>query len=244
VISFDDGYADNEAVALPILQRLNLPATFFVSTGFLDGGGPMWNDAVIEAVRGCRQETLDLSALALGTFPLGSLGERRAAIDTLLVKIMHLAPPRRAETVAGVVEIAEGLSRRDLMMTAEQVRRIAAAGMTVGGHTVTHPILTRLDPQAAMQEIGDGKSRLEEITGERIEVFAYPSGRPGRDYSAEHARMVRACGFTAAVSTAWGVATTGSDTLQLPRFTPWDRSKMRFGMRLAQNLNRTRYQTV
>ena len=50
-ITFDDGYADNATVALPILRRLGLPATFFVATGFLDGGR-MWNDTVIEAVRG------------------------------------------------------------------------------------------------------------------------------------------------------------------------------------------------
>ena len=49
-ITFDDGYADNHELALPVLRRLGLQATFFVATGFLDGGC-MFNDAVIEAVR-------------------------------------------------------------------------------------------------------------------------------------------------------------------------------------------------
>ena len=49
-ITFDDGYADNYQVALPILRRHGLTATFFVATGFLDGGR-MWNDTVIESVR-------------------------------------------------------------------------------------------------------------------------------------------------------------------------------------------------
>ena len=54
-ITFDDGYRDNHDIALPILLQLGLPATFFVATGFLDGGR-MFNDTVIEAVRfACRR---------------------------------------------------------------------------------------------------------------------------------------------------------------------------------------------
>ena len=130
------------------------------------------------------------------------------------------------------------------MMSSDQVRRLHAAGMTIGGHTVSHPILSRLDAARARREIGEGKAQLEAITGERIEVFAYPSGRPVRDYAAEHVDMVRACGFRSAVSTAWGVASGGSDPWQLPRFTPWDRGRSRYGLRLAHNLLRTRYAKV
>ena len=68
-ITFDDGYADNAEVAAPILERLGLPATFFVTTGFLQGGC-MWNDRVIEALRNCAADELDLSELGLGTLDL------------------------------------------------------------------------------------------------------------------------------------------------------------------------------
>ena len=72
-ITFDDGYADNCTVALPILQRHDLRAAFFVATDYLDGGR-MWNDTVIEAVRGCSLPALDLSDLELGERPLGTPG--------------------------------------------------------------------------------------------------------------------------------------------------------------------------
>ena len=60
-ITFDDGYADNHDVALPILREMGVPATFFIATGFLDGGR-MWNDTVIEAIRRTPKPMLDLSA--------------------------------------------------------------------------------------------------------------------------------------------------------------------------------------
>ena len=75
-----------------------------------------------------------------------------------------------------------------------------------------------------------------EIVGSRIALFAYPNGRPGADYRADAVAVVRDLGFDAAVSTAWGVSRRDSDVFQLPRFTPWDRSRTRFGLRLLRNM--------
>jgi hypothetical protein len=94
-ITFDDGYADNEAIAAPILQRLGLTATFFVSSGFLDGDC-MWNDRIIEAIRGCRAQALDLMAAGLGRLSLATPDERRAAIDSVLTAEPRLCRPSRA----------------------------------------------------------------------------------------------------------------------------------------------------
>ena len=70
-----------------------------------------------------------------------------------------------------------------------------------------------------------------------MSLFAYPNGRPGVDYAPDvHPGMVRELGFDAAVSTHWGAARAGADCYQLPRFTPWDRGRVRFGLRLARNL--------
>lgn len=110
------------------------------------------------------------------------------------------------------------------------------AGMSIGAHTVSHPILARLTDDAARQEIGDSRRFLEELLGERIGLFAYPNGKPGEDYSPQTVAIVRGLGFDAAVSTEWGCSRLGDDAFQIRRFTPWDRPRLRFGVRMLRNL--------
>jgi peptidoglycan/xylan/chitin deacetylase (PgdA/CDA1 family) len=236
-ITFDDGYADNREVAAPILRRLGLTATFFIATGFLDGGC-MWNDRVIEALRSCDAASLDLSALGLGSFGLDDMTSRRRTASAVLKAIKHLEPPARQAATDAVVHTAGGRPVPALMMSVDQLRELRALGMQVGAHTITHPILARTTEAEALREIATGKAQLEALLGEPVSLFAYPNGVPGADYLPEHVRMVRDVGFVAAVSTAWGAASATSDRFQLPRFTPWDRSRWRFGARLLTNLGR------
>ncbi|HEX8009591.1 MAG TPA: polysaccharide deacetylase family protein [Casimicrobiaceae bacterium] len=234
-ITFDDGYADNAAVALPILRELGLHATFFVTTGFLDGGR-MWNDTVIESLRRASGDAVDLSNVGLGKHPIGSVQERRQAIDSLLAQLKYLPlGERQALPEAMAAQLSPTLPD-DLMMTQAQLRGLAAAGMGFGGHTANHPILARLDDAAARREIADGRDALEGIVRQPVKLFAYPNGKPGMDYTATHVRMATELGFAAAVSTAPGAARAGSSVYELPRFTPWGRTPARWGARFARNL--------
>jgi peptidoglycan/xylan/chitin deacetylase (PgdA/CDA1 family) len=232
-ITFDDGYADNYRIALPILQRLELPATFFVATGFLDGGC-MFNDMVIEAVRRATEPDLDLDDLGLGHNPLASDESRARTIDRILESLKYFKPERRHKVALEITRRAGARVPTTLMMTTAQVRSLHQAGMTVGAHTVTHPILAEITPVRARQEMAESRRQLEQITGAPVRLFAYPNGKPVRDYGREHAALARELGFDAAVSSAWGAAKAGDDVFQIPRFTPWDRTNWRFGLRLAK----------
>ena len=237
-ITFDDGYTDNEQTALPILKRLGLQATFFVSTGFSEGG-MMFNDGVIEAVRSAPAGMHDLSRFGLGRYSFDDSASRRAAIDALLAQIKYRQPLERDALVEELAAAMRSTLPKNLMMRPAQIKRLHDEGMQIGGHTVNHPILAVLDAQQARAEIIGGKHRLEEITGAPVMLFAYPNGKPGRDYGPRDVQLVKEAGFTAAVSTSGGVADRGSDIFQLPRFGPWDKNPIRLGVRLLANCVRS-----
>jgi peptidoglycan/xylan/chitin deacetylase (PgdA/CDA1 family) len=232
-ITFDDGYADNLTCAVPILKKHGLSATFFIATGYLDGGR-MWNDTLIESVRLTTLPTLDATRFGLGNLPFASIENKRSAIDKLILAIKHLPAAARHEAVEFVRENCSCVLPNDLMLTTPQLRELRAAGMGIGAHTISHPILATLDEPAARQEIAASRDRLEALLGERVGLFAYPNGKLGADYTARHAAIVKSLGFDAAVATNWGICSQGSDPYQLPRFTPWDKTRLRFGLRMLK----------
>jgi peptidoglycan/xylan/chitin deacetylase (PgdA/CDA1 family) len=233
-ITFDDGYADNLTVAAPILRRYGLTATFFIAAGYLDGGR-MWNDSVIESVAAAEGSTIDLESLGIGQHQIGTQPERLLTACNIINILKYRPSGERADLVERIVQLVGASMPDDLMMTSSQLRELRDSGMSIGGHTVSHPILARLDEQTARQEIGKGRELLEAIIGERIHLFAYPNGKPRQDFRPEHLKLVQESGFRAAVTTSWGTATNSSDLFQLPRFLPWDKTPVRFATRLALN---------
>ncbi len=229
-ITFDGGYADNAAVALPILQRHGLHATFFVASGFLDGGYS-WGDAIIEMVRQAPGTRLDLARGGFGSYDVGCPGRRRAVIELLLSALATLAPVERLERV-------RLMTRRTTptMLSSDQLLAVHRAGMEIGGHTVNQMPLASLSNAEARGEIGNGRARLEQIIQSPVRLFAYPSGIPGCDFEKRHANMLRSAGFDAAVTTAPGAARPDTDMYALPRFNPCERSNSHFLLGLGSNL--------
>ena len=236
-ITFDDGYADNCTVALPMLLERGLHATFFVTTGVLNGG-IMWNDIVRQCV---------LQAKSLESFrPFLADAESSTDMQTVVGvisamerKLKYEEPEKRLRMVK---EIAISLGTHipdDVMMSSAQVRALADAGMEVGAHTVTHPILSRISQDHARREVCESKEFLEGIVGRSVDLFAYPNGVPGKDYLREHLEMVREAGFSAAVTTSPGTVERGIDLHQLPRFAPWSTSAGRFIWNCWQNSRKT-----
>lgn len=233
-VTFDDGYVDNVTNALPILQKYNVAATFFIATGFLKKK-IMWNDIVIETFRHTTKESIDLSADNLMSFNCRTIEEKKNSIKAFISQTKYLPTRKRQDIIQAMIDKSEVDISCELMMDEEQIRQLKNANMTIGGHTVNHPILACETNEVAFSEIMEGKNQLESIVGESINLFAYPNGKPGDDYNDEHVKMVKKAGFKSAVSTVWGVVKTSSDKYQLPRFSPWDRNKNKFILRLFQN---------
>jgi len=231
-ITFDDGYRNNYEIAAPILNRYGLPATFFIATGALETGA-MWNDLIIESVRRCGRR-FDLRKFELGDHPIGSERERVAVVDRTLDAMKYMPVDERFERAREIYETFCGREGPALMMTPRMLHSLVEQGHDVGAHTVTHPILKAVDDERARNEINQSRDWLMRATGRSPTSFAYPNGRPGVDFDERHRDMVRAAGFTCAVSTEWGCARPNSDSMSLPRFTPWETTRDGFVMRLAK----------
>lgn len=234
-ITFDDGYRSVHDLALPVLNEFGLPATVFVSTAYLDSGA-MWNETIADAVRRLPDGTADLSGagIGIGARELRSAEDRRHLLNELTAHAKYLPPAERLALTERLTALVGGGGADSLMLTPEMIRTMAARRFEIGAHTVSHPILTSLNDDAARHEIEQCKRDLEAITGTPVRYFAYPNGKVGKDFDERHKEMVRAAGFAAAFSTEVGPAVRGRDLFQLPRSRPWDANPFLFGLRLLR----------
>lgn len=230
-ITFDDGYRAVHELALPVLRELNLPATVFVTSGFI-GQGSMWNDRIITAIQMMPAGELDLSEVGLGVYPLNNLADRKNSMELLIERSKYLPPTERGMLVERLGLSSTETMEEGPMLTSEMIVDLDQHGIEIGAHTVTHPILTSLDDDDARQEIVGGKLQLEAILQKKVRFFAYPNGKFGKDYNMRHVSMVQEAGYEAAFTTAIGTMRQESDVYQLPRSRPWDTSPLRFGIRL------------
>jgi peptidoglycan/xylan/chitin deacetylase (PgdA/CDA1 family) len=230
-VTFDDGYADNVQVALPILRETGIPATFFVATAYLDGGR-MWNDTIIEALRRLAPGEYPFPHAGLSTINVPHSLDRRALLLHLLAAIKHLPQPDRDSAATALADLLGRPLPTNLMMRREDLRLLIEGGMEVGGHTRSHPILSGLSASHAEEEIAGGLDDLAALVGRRPTLFAYPNGRRGLDYGDREVGIVRRLGLTAALVTNRGIVTAGSDPFQAPRLTPLHRRPGRFGLAL------------
>lgn len=218
VITFDDGYRDNFLHAYPILSRHGIPATIFVTCEPLDHGHFGWSrfDEVI--LRSTAPE-IDLSAHGLGIIGLAGPEARKAALVHLHRELKKLDDGGRRSVMAAVESTLggdDGAGDR-IMLSWDEVRIMVSGGLvSIGSHTLTHPILTRIPPEQASVEIKESKRRIERETGARIDHFAYPNGG-WSDFDADIVRLTRESGYRSACATIPGTNRPGADLFSLRR---------------------------
>jgi peptidoglycan/xylan/chitin deacetylase (PgdA/CDA1 family) len=183
LVTFDDGYRDLVTHALPVLQAHGVRAAAFLATGFMDRPHPAWWDELTWMAREAGVPERAPAWIARHKQLPAAVAERRVAALS-------------ARTGTG--RAPEPLWRED-WLTWDDVRTLRDAGMTLGGHTVTHPLLARLPEAAQAAEVEDGARRLAEETGRRPRWFAYPVGTPDA-FDARTRRVVEAAGFDLAFS--------------------------------------------
>ena len=249
VVTFDDGYADNLYNAKPLLERYDIPATVFVTTGHIGNPSEFWWDE------------LDRLLLQPGTLPprlelsldgrawQWELGE--AATYTTADHERHRAwhiereddPTPRHRLHRSLYPLLHSSTQKDQRQLMDNLRAWAGAGRTgrpthrtllhdelihladrrlieIGAHTVTHPVLGTLPLAAQRDEIRHGRARIQELLDRPVISFAYPHG----SYTQETIAVVQEAGFSFACSSDTAVVRRGSDGFRLPRMSMrnWD----------------------
>jgi peptidoglycan/xylan/chitin deacetylase (PgdA/CDA1 family) len=229
-LTFDGAFAEYATVALPLLQRAGVRATFFVASGQVDGP-PCWREALTKLVRSAPGPRLCLARAGFGSFDIGCMLRRRAVLDLLLAALAGLPPAERMERIRALTG-----APRCAGLSADQLIALHRAGMEIGANTVSAQALATLSNADARAEIADSRRQLEQIVHAPVTLFAYPEGKPGTDFERRHGHMLRSAGFEAAVTTAGGAARAGTDPYELPRTRIHASSSTRFLLRLGRNL--------
>jgi peptidoglycan/xylan/chitin deacetylase (PgdA/CDA1 family) len=205
--TFDDGYADNYTLALPVFRRHQAPMAVYIATGFLDRSVFYWWGALHTLV--LTSQTVELPSLSGGApsrLPARTLEEKRAAYDAL-DELGHQSGDRffdamRDQWARARIE-PQALLDRDAL-SRDQARALAADPLvTIGAHTVTHARLAQLSADDARREIAESRSTLEGLVGASVRHFAYPFGGPNSCGPREFELAERE-GFLTAVTTRRG----------------------------------------
>lgn len=221
VITFDDGFRNNVTVAAPILEDLQLPAMFYVTTGFLESNGASWTDLIEEAVERTRVENLTLP-----------WEDRPRLLRTDADRVAVLNVVREAvktDPQLDGYEVADAIRERadvgsflpdpflDQKMSWEEARALDSSELfTVGGHGHTHRILSFLDPEELENELSTSLDLLNRRLGHPVRHYSYPEGLP-HCYSQRVIDALRRRGIVSAPTAEPGANALGADPFRLKR---------------------------
>jgi len=222
-ITFDDGYADNILEALPVLEELEVPATFFVSTGHIGTTKEFWWNQLELILLGERnfpsRFVLDDNQYGQ-SWNTATPEERKILYTALNARMKKITRDRQEAWLAQLKHWAGSLyqirtSYRS--MTRAEVKELAASPWAaVGAHTQSHTALSALTQEQQRKEILKSKQDLENIIGKEITTFSYPFGRKS-DYNRTSVALCREAGFKKAASNFSGQVHRWTDPFQLPR---------------------------
>jgi len=245
VVTFDDGYADNLYYAKPLLERYDIPATAFLTAGYIGSQREFWWDELERLMLepGRLPETLRVNINgSVCQWALGGAADyseesyrqhqrwnvkhkddpsqRQRLYRSLCPLLRPLSEGERRSVLDELLAWAgaDSVSRpTHCALSPNEVVRLADGDLVeIGSHTMTHPVLSGMPVGTQQAEIRQSKARLEEILGREVSSFAYPYGSLS-DYTQETVGIVHEAGFASACSNFHGLVQTGINLYELPR---------------------------
>lgn len=216
--TIDDGYLDNYTKALPVFERQQVPFAIFVATDFIDKKAILWWDSI---------EDLIMTHKSIVTsegkcYPCGSYQQRWNTFRYLRECILNLDQKDLEHELIKMfsnyeIDWYEPVKKN--AMSWEQVISLANHPLcTIGGHTISHPALSKLRIDEALHEINEGKMRIEREISQPVSYFAYPYGTPN-EVGVREILQTEDLGFSLAFCAHGGCITKDnkSQSYQLPR---------------------------
>lgn len=202
-ITVDDGYHDFYDVAWPILKRYGVPATFYVTTGFIDGKLWLWPDQLGWLLQNAPAEAAPFETQDILVAKPNSPKDQVNVFNRLVAYLLGVSDHKKHRFLQSLalhwsLSIPETPPNDARPVTWEQLAEMQSEGLEVGGHTVTHPTLGQVSLGQASQEIFGAAEALNEHLGVSPRSFCYPNGMPS-DFVAAHVPLVQEAGFTGAV---------------------------------------------
>lgn len=242
VLTFDDGYQDNFVYAKPILEKYEIPATIFITAGYIGLQKELWWNELERLILLSNlptQITLTIKGKEYSwTF------EKDINVPTKIIKNWHLEIKNDCSgrykffrTVYNLLKIVDPIERDNVMfqlkenvhnypferpdyfvLTKDEINKLSTHKLIeIGSHTLTHPVLSSLSYDAQKQELLKSKQILEEITNKQIKYFAYPYGG-NSDINNISIQLVKECGYLCACANVPGFIRKDSNIFSLPRF--------------------------
>jgi peptidoglycan/xylan/chitin deacetylase (PgdA/CDA1 family) len=216
LVTFDDGYRDNHDVALPILRKYGVPATFFVATDFITRRKMFWWDRICYLIKHSPKHSIELEYPT--RVQLDLRGARAASTRKALRTVIRhygLDLDRYLDELTAATESEwnadiERKAADEHVMTWDQVRALRASGMDVQSHTQTHRVLQTLPPDRLAAELAGSRDDLSRELGEAPAALSYPVSRSIANEPAIRAAM-RAAGYEIGFSAATGITTLSRD---------------------------------
>jgi len=228
VITFDDGWKDNYLYAYPVLKRNGIPATIFLSVGYIGTNRLFWPEKIIYYLSQHKRECLsnledprgavdrDLAAL-LKRAASGPNDEYHSIFFRIIERMKEIEPSLRNRIIesllSGIKAESGTADNTRVMLNWEEVREMAACQISFGSHGIEHEIMTNLQDIEIMRELEESKRILNEKIGDVKYAFAYPNG----NYNERLKKQVEECGYCCAVSTRPGKVSRKSDLFALER---------------------------
>lgn len=224
-ITLDDGYKNNFDYVFPILQELNIPATIFLTTDFVDQKGPLWVDMLEYAIGNTSLPSFILTVYGKEkNFKTSSFEEKRQTDNFLRSYLKKISRNDANILLESIIEKTGKDLRKTIASSPykaldwKEIRQMQDNGIAFGSHTLSHPILSNINYFEQEGEILLSKKRLDENGITPLPIFAYPNGQP-QDFTKDTVNILKKTGFIASLTTLTGAVESDSDPFMLPRFT-------------------------